>query len=117
MVQSWYQTFFNEMCLIDLLENELYQNSWKELRIGRFPAGLLFFITFIMLIFFVLNFVLPQDYQVIDKVWIIKDKHGPEAWKPFEEETETIDVGKVSELHVTSVEWLSINTKLFNVLT
>ena len=41
---------------------------------------------------------------MIDKVWIIKDKHGPEAWKPFEEETETIDVGKVSELHVTSVE-------------
>lgn len=42
-----------------------------------------------------------QDYQVIDKVWIIKDKHGPEAWEPDEEET--IDVGKVSELHVTSM--------------
>lgn len=45
---------------------------------------------------------IDQDYQVIDKVWIIKDKHGPEAWEP--DEGETIDVGKVSELHVTSVE-------------
>lgn len=48
-------------------------------------------------------FCMTQDYQVIDKVWIIKDKHGPEAWEA-EEEGETVDVGKVSELHVTSVE-------------
>ena len=51
---------------------------------------------------FTFHLVLTQDYQVIDKVWIIKDKHGPEAWEP--DEGETIDVGKVSELHVTSVE-------------
>ncbi|XP_067019476.1 acid phosphatase type 7-like isoform X2 [Acropora muricata] len=42
---------------------------------------------------------IDKDYQVIDKVWIIKDKHGPEAW-----ETDDKNVGKVSELHVTSVE-------------
>ena len=40
---------------------------------------------------------------MIDKVWIIKDKHGPEAWLP-DEDNEIIDVGKVTELHVTSVE-------------
>lgn len=40
---------------------------------------------------------------MIDKIWIIKDKHGPEAWEP-DDKTETGDVGKVSELHVTSVE-------------
>lgn len=54
---------------------------------------------------FTFHLVFTQDYQVIDKVWIIKDKHGPEAWEP--DEGETIDVAKVSELHVTSVEWLS----------
>jgi len=37
---------------------------------------------------------------VIDKVWIIKDKHGPEAWAT----EEIVDVGKMTELHVTSVE-------------
>jgi len=52
---------------------------------------------------FEFHLVLTQDYQVIDKVWIIKDKHGPEAWEP-DGEGETIDVGKVSELHITSVE-------------
>ena len=52
-------------------------------------------------ILFMFHLLWTQDYQVIDKVWIIKDKHGPEAWEPDEEET--IDVGKVSELHVTSM--------------
>ena len=37
---------------------------------------------------------------MIDKVWIIKDKHGPEAWAT----EETVDVGKVTELLVTSME-------------
>ena len=54
-----------------------------------------------LIFLFTFHLVLTQDYQVIDKVWIIKDKHGPEAWEPDEEET--IDVGKVSELHVTSM--------------
>ena len=40
---------------------------------------------------------------MIDKIWIIKDKHGPEAWET-DNEVDTIDVGKVTELHVTSVE-------------
>ena len=41
---------------------------------------------------------------MIDKIWVIKDKHGPEAWKT-DSEAETIDAEKVSEFHVTSVEF------------
>ncbi|PFX17445.1 Iron/zinc purple acid phosphatase-like protein [Stylophora pistillata] len=50
---------------------------------------------------------IDKDYQVIDRIWIIKDKHGPEAWKGEEDNTETsaeTKDEKVSETHVTSVE-------------
>lgn len=49
---------------------------------------------------------IDKDYQVIDRIWIIKDKHGPEAWKGGEDNTETSEETdeKVSEIHVTSVE-------------
>lgn len=40
---------------------------------------------------------------MIDNIWIIKDKHGPEAWE-IDSDAEIIDVGKVTELHVTSME-------------
>lgn len=50
---------------------------------------------------------IDKDYQVIDRIWIIKDKHGPEAWKGEEDNTETsaeTKDEKVSEIHVTSLE-------------